>query len=134
MSNDFKTVFQSQDTTFQLVPPLSHCRNLAERAIQTWKIYFKAGLATTDPKFPMSEWDRLIPLANITLNLLYTSRSNLSLSAYTYVYKKFSFTATSLAPLVTKIIAHLDPQSEAPGNLTVTKDGTWDQLLIIIVA
>ena len=55
--NDLKTTFQSQDTKFQLVPPHSHGRNLAERAIQTWKNHLKAGLATTDPTFPMSKWD-----------------------------------------------------------------------------
>ena len=50
-------------------------RNLAERAIQTWKNDFKAGLASDDPKFPLSEWERLIHQANITLNFYahYTS-------------------------------------------------------------
>ena len=31
---------------------------------------FKAGLATADPNFPLSAWDKLIPQANITLDLL----------------------------------------------------------------
>ena len=70
ISNDFKAALKNHNTAFQLVPPHSHRRNLAERAIQTWKNHFKAGLATTDLNFSLSEWDLLMPQANITLNLL----------------------------------------------------------------
>ena len=57
ISSELKTSFEIKNTSFHLVPPNSHCRNIAERAIQTYKNHFKAGLATTDPKFPLSEWD-----------------------------------------------------------------------------
>ena len=99
-----------------MVPPHSHRRNLAERAIQTWKNHFKAGLATTDPNFPLTAWDHLVPQANITLNLLRLARTNKALSAYAYVYGNFNFNATPLAPPGTKIVAHIAP----------TTRGTWD--------
>ena len=63
-----------ENISYQLVPPHIHRTNLAERAIQTYKNNFKAGLATLDPDFPLSEWDRLIPQAKITINLLRASR------------------------------------------------------------
>ena len=116
ISNDFKAALKKHNTTFQLVPPHSHRRNLAERAIQTWKNHFKAGLATTDPNFPLSEWDRLIPQANITLNLLRAARANPALSAHAYIYGQFNFAATPMAPPGTKVIVHLDPKTR----------GTWE--------
>ena len=107
ISNDLKEALQTNDTTYQLVPPHSHRRNLAERAIQTWKNHFKAGLASLNPNFPLAEWDRLLHQANITLNLLRASRSNPKISAYTYVFGEFNFLATPLAPPGTKIVTHI---------------------------
>ncbi len=54
----------------QLVPPDTHRRNLAERAIQTFKSHFIAILAGLDQSFPITLWDRLLPQAILTLNLL----------------------------------------------------------------
>ena len=77
--------FYSKGVDFQLVPPQNHRTNLAERAIQTYKSHFKAGLATCDPTFPLSEWDRLMEQSVITLNLLRPARSNPNISAYHYL-------------------------------------------------
>ena len=73
-SDDLKKAFAKYKMDFQRVPPHVHRRNAAERAIQTWKNHFCAGLATCDPKFPLTEWDLLMPQASITLNLLRSSR------------------------------------------------------------
>ena len=123
ISQDLKNAFNEEETAFQLVPPHSHRRNLAERAIQTWKGHFKAGLASTDPNFPLSEWDRLIPQANITLNLLRTARTNPALSAYAYIYGNFNFAATPLAPPGTKVIVHINP--EVRGTWELNGDQGW---------
>ena len=69
-SEELKKPFRKNNFDFQGVPPHSHRRNAAERAIQTWKNHFCAGLATCDPNFPLTEWDLLLPQAEITLNLL----------------------------------------------------------------
>ena len=116
VSAELKQAFAKQNVSYQLVPPRSHRRNLAERAIQTWKNHFKAGVASADPNFPISEWDRLIPQTNITLNLLRTARTNPKLSAYAYIYGNFDFTVTPLAPPGTKIVAYIDPSDR----------GTWE--------
>ena len=59
-----------------------HRRNASERSIITFKYHFIAGLCVTDPYFPMQNWDRLLELAEITINLLRPSRFNPILSAY----------------------------------------------------
>ena len=107
------TAMHKENITFQLVPPHIHRANLAERAIQTYKNHFKAGLATVDPDFPLAEWDRLIPQANITLNLLRASRINPRLSAYAYLFGEFNYNKTPIAPPGTKILAHAKPTNRS---------------------
>jgi hypothetical protein len=70
------TYLHQQDITFQLVPPYSHRVNSAERAIISLKDNLIPGLCSTDKSFPMHLWDRLLPQAVITLNMLRTSRIN----------------------------------------------------------
>jgi hypothetical protein len=72
-STSLKNYFTVNDIAYQLVPPHCHRRNAAERAIRTFKEHFVAGLSLVDPSFPMHLWDRLLPEAYITLNLLRTS-------------------------------------------------------------
>ena len=69
-SQDLKYSMVKSKTNYQLVPPHTHRANSAERAIQTFKAHFIAGLSSLDPDFPVSEWDRLLPQAFLTLNLL----------------------------------------------------------------
>lgn len=80
-SRELKLSFKEEAITFQLLPPYVHRRNSAERAIQTWKGHFLSGLATSNPKFPVHQWDRLINQSNITLNLLRSSRIHAHLSS-----------------------------------------------------
>jgi hypothetical protein len=54
-----KTYFHQQNITSQLVPPYSHIRNAAERAIRSFKDHLIAGLCSTDKSFPMHLWERL---------------------------------------------------------------------------
>ena len=70
ISDGLIAALEKNQTTYQLVPLYTHRRNLAERVIQAYKNHFKSGLASIDPNFPLSEWDRLLEQANITLNLL----------------------------------------------------------------
>ena len=95
----------------QLTPPHMHRINTPERAIRTYKNHLLAGIATCDPDFPITEWDRLIPAANITINLLQSSRINPSLSSYAFINGHFNFAATSLFPPGTKCIIHSEPSN-----------------------
>jgi hypothetical protein len=69
-----KNFFTINDIAYQLVPPHCHRRNAAERAMRTFEEHFVAGLFSVDPSFPLHLWYRLLPQAEITLNLLRTSR------------------------------------------------------------
>ena len=108
-SADLKQAMLSKSISYQLVPPHIHRTNLAERAIQTFKNHFKAGFASVDPKFPAREWDRLLPQAVLTLNLLRSARNNPRLSAHAYLFGEFNFNATPLAPPGTKVLIHKKP-------------------------
>jgi hypothetical protein len=83
-------------------PP--HRRNSAERAIQTFKAHFIAGLCSADPDYPATEWDRLLPQAELTLNLLRSCRFNPKLSAHAALNGFFNFNATPLVPPGTKVL------------------------------
>jgi hypothetical protein len=73
-STALKSIFTTNDVEYQLVPPHCHRGNASERAIHTFKEHFVAGLASVDPYFPLHLWDRLLPQAEMTLNLLRKSR------------------------------------------------------------
>jgi hypothetical protein len=108
-SAELKRALTKYDLQYQLVPPHVHRRNAAERAIRTFKSHLLACLATCDPEFPISEWDRILFQAELTLNLLRSSRVNPKLSAYAYLHGNFDFNQTPLAPPGTKVLVHLKP-------------------------
>ena len=71
-----KKVMLNAGVTFQLNPPHLHRTNAAVSAIATYKDDLIAGLSSCDPSFPLHLWDRLVPQATLTLNLLRPSRIN----------------------------------------------------------
>jgi hypothetical protein len=87
-SAEFKREIQ-KNCTIQLVPPDNHRRNLAERAIQTFKNHFKLVLAGVDDSFPMKLWDRLLPQTILTLNFLRQSNAVPTISAWQYIHGNF---------------------------------------------
>jgi hypothetical protein len=91
------------------VPPHCHRGNAAERAIPTFKEHFVAGRSSVDPTFPLHLWDRLLPQAEITLNILRTSRLQPQLSAAAHFHGLVDYNKTDFAPPGCKIIAHEKP-------------------------
>ena len=69
-------VLTKRDTKHQLVDPHCHRFNAAERAINTFKNNFIAGLYSTDKNFSLELWDLLIKQAITTLHLLRNLRIN----------------------------------------------------------
>jgi hypothetical protein len=104
-----KSYFTEQDMTYQLVSPHCHRRNTAERAIGTFNKHFVAGLASVDPYLPMHLWDRLLPQAEMSLNLLRTSRLHPPLSASAHLHGLIDYNKTAFAPPGCNIIAHEKP-------------------------
>ena len=97
-SAEFKKVIKKQ-SKLQMVPPDLHRRNIAERAIQTFKNHFVAILSGVDAKFPMQLWCKLLPQSILTLNLMRQSNVAPKVSAYAYMHGEFSYNDMPLAPL-----------------------------------
>ena len=115
-SAELKAALRKHKKQYELTPPNMHRRNAAERAIRTFKNHLMAGFATCDKAFPVAEWDRLLVQAELTLNLLRTSRINPNLSAHAYLFGNFDFNRTPLAPPGTKVIIHKKSKDR----------GSWD--------
>jgi hypothetical protein len=98
---------------YQLAPSHIRRRNNAERAIQTFKNHFISGLCSVDPNFPLKLWDKLLPRATLTLNLLRKSRINPRMSAYAQLNGHFESNRTPLAPPGTRVIEHEKPDQGA---------------------
>jgi hypothetical protein len=60
--------------------------------------HFIADLCSVDSTFPMKLWDKPLPHATITLNLLLKSRINPRVSAYAQLNGNFDFNRTPLPP------------------------------------
>ena len=90
--------------TYQLVPPNFHRRNIAERAIRTFKAHFLAILAGVDLDFPKYMWDNLLAQTELTINLLRQANLNTRISAWGYYNGAFDCGATPLVPLGCKIM------------------------------
>jgi hypothetical protein len=101
-----KNFFTTNDVEYQLVRPTVIA---AERAIRTFKEHFVEGLSTVDPTFPLHVWDRLLPQAEITLNLLRTSKLHPQLSSVAHFHGLIDYNKTSFAPPGCNIIAHEKP-------------------------
>ena len=108
VSNSMKDLIR--DTcTLELVPPGCHRRNVAEVAIKTFKNHFISILAGVDATFPMNLWDKLLPQAELTLNLLRQSNSTPTVSAYAHLFGPFDFYRMPLAPLGCPVQVHEPP-------------------------
>jgi hypothetical protein len=108
-STALKNFFTAQNIDYQLVLPHYHRRNASERAIRTFKEQFVAGLSSVDPYFPMHLWDRHLSQAEITLNLLRTSRLHPQISAAAHYHGLVDYNKTAFAPPGCKIAAHEKP-------------------------
>jgi hypothetical protein len=104
-----KKYFTEKEMNYQLVHPHCHRANAAERAIRTFKEHFKSGLTTVDAAFPIYLWDRLLPQAEITQNLLRFSRLYPQLSAAAHYHGLIDYNKTVFAPPGCIIIAHEKP-------------------------
>ena len=62
-----------------------------------------------NPNFPMHLWDKTIPQAELTLNLLRQSRLNPKLSAWKQLHGRYDFNSTPIAPPGIKVKAHVQP-------------------------
>ena len=96
--------------TYQLVPPDDHWRNIAERAIQTWKNHFVSVLSCAASTFPLHLWCRVIPQPERQLLLLSHSNVNTHISSYAHVYGQHDYSAEAFVPIGMESLVHDNPQ------------------------
>ena len=71
VSTAMKTIIRDEyKMKLELVPPGCHRRNAAEVAIWNFKPYLLSVLPGTATIFPPNLWGRLLPQAEVTINLL----------------------------------------------------------------
>ena len=70
VSGDLLNHFRKETINYQLVPPNSHRRNKAERAIQTWKNNKISVLATADDMCPGGAFKNVNAHCEMILNLV----------------------------------------------------------------
>jgi len=105
-SDALEKFIKKNQMKIQFAPSSNHRTLKAERSVQTAKNHIISSFCTTDPNFPMNEWDRLIPQIELTLNLMRGSAINPSISAWHQVHGLFKWTHTPIAPIGTKVLIH----------------------------
>ena len=116
ISDAMKNLIRNQHhMELELVPPGCHRRNAAEVAIQNFKAHFLSILAGVSDDFPMQLWDRLLPHAEITVNLLHQSNATPIVSAYAHMSGPFDYNKMPLAPMGCNVQVHEKTD----------KQGTW---------
>jgi hypothetical protein len=108
-SASYKHAIINSDMSYQLVPPDDHRRNLAEKAIQTWKDHFIAALSGTADKFPLHLWCQTLPQMERQLNLLRQSHTNPKISAYAQLYGHHDYNALPFVPIGMEALVHDKP-------------------------
>ena len=105
-----RNFFRANSVNFQLCPSNDHRTNQVEKAIDTWKFHFLAGLSGVDPNFPLRVWCCLLPKSTQTLNLLRRSWINPILSAEAQLNGEFNCNHTPMATPQKKFLIHETPQ------------------------
>jgi hypothetical protein len=106
ISKELIQAIKTEGLKYQIASPGDHRLNDTERAIQTFKSKFISHREGTDPTFPKSSWDLMIPQIVLVMNLMRPSRINPLLFAYTQLYGEFDFNRTPIAPIGCKVIVH----------------------------
>eukprot|EP00804_Cyclotella_cryptica_P002957 CCRYP_013294-RA/>CCRYP_013294-RA protein AED:0.17 eAED:0.16 QI:0/0/0/1/1/1/2/0/794 len=108
-STAYKQAILDSGLTYQLVPPDEHRRNVAKKAIQTWKHHFIAVLSGTSAKFPLHLWCQLIPHMERQLNLLRQPNANSKISAYAHLYGPHDYNSLPFVTLGMEALVHDKP-------------------------
>ena len=103
MKDLIKTKYKME---YELVPPGCHQRNTAEVVIRNFKAHFLSILAGVAEDFPMQLWDKLLPQAEITINLLQQSNATPTILAYAHLNGPFDYNKMHLVPMGCNVQVH----------------------------
>ena len=116
VSTAMKTIIRDEyKMKLELVPPGCHRLNAAKVAIWNFKAHFFSVLAGTATSFPPNLWDRLLPQAEVTINLLRQSNATPNVSSYAHLSGPSKNNNMPLAPM----------GCEAQVHEKTKKRGTW---------
>ena len=110
ISEAYKENIQNTSMTYQLVPQDDHRRNIAERAIQTWKNHFVSVLSGTASTFLLHLWCQVIQQAERKLLLLIHSNVSTHISAYAHVNGQHNCRSEPFFPIGMESLVHDKPQ------------------------
>ena len=116
-SKAYKEAIVTSGMDYQLVLPDDHRRNVAEKAIQTWKDHFISNMSGTAKSFPLHLWDQCIPQMEMQLSLLRQSNANPKISTYAHLYGHHNYNAVPFVPIGMETIVHEKP----------SRRRSWDQ-------
>ena len=95
---------------FQYISPNDKRANKTKRAIQSFKNYLIASVASANSDFPTALWDKLLFQLELTLAHLRPFGLNSDISSYEGLFgKKFDFLANPIAPVGTKVLIYVPP-------------------------
>ena len=112
-STAIKAWLANEKVAYQWVPPGCSRANDAERAIHMGKYHLIAGICTTDPSYPITEWDMLVEQGKRSPNILRPTRINPKKSAYAYLKGQYSYNAVPFALLGCEILCFGHPTNRA---------------------
>ncbi|KAL7475216.1 LOW QUALITY PROTEIN: hypothetical protein ACHAW6_001141 [Cyclotella cf. meneghiniana] len=105
-SSAFTKYLRKNKIKWQFVPPNEHRVNAAKHAIQMVKNHLISGLCSTNHEFPSQLWDKLLPQAQDSLNMLRTSKIDPSKSAYEVLEGPHDFDRHPWAPPGCRAVIH----------------------------
>jgi hypothetical protein len=108
-SAEYKAAIEASGMTHEIVPPQEHRRNMAKKAIQTFKDHFVGVLSGCAPSMPIHLWCQLLPQVERQLLLLCQSRAHPNLSAYAHVYEHHDYNWHPFAPIGMEALVHDKP-------------------------
>ncbi|KAL7482843.1 hypothetical protein ACHAW6_008507 [Cyclotella cf. meneghiniana] len=111
ISKAYEKAIEKHGMDMESVPKEAHWRNAAKKSIQTTQNHLKAILAGCDDSFLMHLWDRLLPQAELTCNLLHPVNINQNVPAYQYVHGNHDYNKHPHHPLGCKVQAFIDTKT-----------------------
>ncbi len=120
-SEKIKQCIRQNGMTHKLFPPDNHQRNMAKKAIQTFKHHFILILSGVNDSFPLSLWCHLVWPVEFTVNLLHQSNVAPKVSAYAHVHGQHDYTRQPFVPLGCAVMAHVKPKNRRTWDMHVDK-------------
>ena len=96
---------ESRNSKYKIVPRDNH-RTIPREKNSNIKNHLVLVLYGCDPTFPKNQWDRVLQVAVLILNMVRPYQINLAKSAYNELWRNLNFNKTPPAPPGCLMVAH----------------------------